>query len=154
MTLLLQDSIGGLQVKNTRRVDRSAADRRLARVGNIGDMLDRLTGGRYRSTPHRVRNTSGVGRLSYPFFFDPGFDAEIKPLPQIARSILDDYATRWDRASVHDFSGTYGAYLLGKVSKVFPGLKQEVLGQPAIPDARAGARWRSHGGAMPSNLAP
>ena len=35
---------------------------------------------------------------------------------------------RWDGASVHDFSGTYGDYLLGKVSKVFPALRDEALG--------------------------
>jgi hypothetical protein len=28
---------------------------------------------------------------------------------------------------VHDFSGTYGDYLLRKVSKVFPELRNEVL---------------------------
>jgi len=28
---------------------------------------------------------------------------------------------------VHEFSGTYGEYLLNKVSKVFPELRNEVL---------------------------
>ena len=37
------------------------------------------------------------------------------------------YAQRWDGASVHDFDGTYGDYVLGKVGKVFPDLKQQVL---------------------------
>ena len=38
------------------------------------------------------------------------------------KTAKDDSAERWDRASVHAFSGTYGEYLLGKVSKVFPEL--------------------------------
>ena len=38
---------------------------------------------------------------------------------------------RWDQASVHEFTGTYGDYLLGKVAKVFPQLRQEVLQPPA-----------------------
>ena len=95
-------------------------------VCNIGDMLDRLTGGLYRSTPHRAKNTSGRGRLSFPFFFDPGWDAEIMPLPARAKA-QDDRETRWDSESVHDFRGTYGEYLLGKVGKVFPDLKRNVI---------------------------
>ena len=41
--------------------------------------------------------------------------------------IEDDREERWDLASVHDFSGTYGDYLLRKVSRVFPQLRGEIL---------------------------
>jgi len=34
---------------------------------------------------------------------------------------------RWDGQNLHAFTGTYGDYLLGKVSKVFPQLRREVL---------------------------
>ena len=91
-------------------------------------MIERLTRGVYRSTPHRVLNTSGRDRLSFPFFFDPGFNARMVPVEGLANAAAtDDSAERWDRASVHDFSGTYGEYLLKKVSKVFPELRHEVL---------------------------
>jgi len=130
LTLLAQDENGGLQVKTPRGwIDAPPLPGTL--VCNIGDMLDRLTGGWFRSTPHRVRNLSGKSRLSYPLFFDPDFAAEIVPLPQ--REVVDagaveaDRARRWDGASVHAFAGTYGDYLLGKVSKVFPQLVSRVL---------------------------
>jgi polar amino acid transport system ATP-binding protein len=91
-------------------------------------MLERLTHGIYRSTPHRVVNTSPRDRLSFPFFFDPDFDAQMLPVEGLVNDRLrDDSAERWDHASVHDFSGTYGAYLLKKVSKVFPELRDDVL---------------------------
>ena len=125
LTLLAQDDLGGLWVK-TPGGWIAAAPLRGALVCNLGDMLDRLTGGYYRSTPHRVRNASGRGRLSFPFFFDPAFDAEIVPLPAYAAHRREDRAERWDNASVHDLSGTYGDYLLGKVAKVFPDLKRQV----------------------------
>ncbi|HYD73952.1 MAG TPA: 2-oxoglutarate and iron-dependent oxygenase domain-containing protein [Candidatus Binatia bacterium] len=123
LTLLAQDDNGGLQVK-TPNGWIEAPPIAGALVCNIGDMLDRLTGGFYRSTPHRVRNVSGKSRLSFPFFFDPAFDAEIVPLPESAAR--DDSAERWDRANVHEFSGTYGEYLMAKVSKVFPELAENV----------------------------
>jgi isopenicillin N synthase-like dioxygenase len=116
LTLLAQDEHGGLQVKTPAGwIDAPPLPGAL--VCNIGDMLDRLTGGLYRSTPHRVRNTSGHERLSFPFFFDPGFDATIPPLPRTA-----DDPSRWDGADLAAFTGTYGDYLTAKVSRVFPDL--------------------------------
>lgn len=85
-----------------------------------------MTGGLYRSTPHRVRNAAGRDRLSFPFSFDPGFNAEVHPIP-VTHELADDAAERWDRSSVRTFEGTYGEYLLSKVSRVFPGLRGEVL---------------------------
>ena len=95
-------------------------------VCNLGDMLDRMTEGRYRSTPHRVRAPRGRQRLSFPFFFDPTWDAEVQPVPVTGPRTADSAAQRWDRASVAAFSGTYGEYLWAKVGRVFPDLSASV----------------------------
>jgi isopenicillin N synthase-like dioxygenase len=123
LTLLAQDSNGGLAVR-TRRGWVDAPPVPGTFVCNIGDMLDRLTGGWYRSTPHRVRNVSGNERLSFPFFFDPDFDAEVPPLPAAARAGAGE--PRWDGQDLRAFTGTYGEYLVAKVSKVFPQLREEL----------------------------
>jgi isopenicillin N synthase-like dioxygenase len=127
LTILRQDDTGGLQVKSgSRWID--APPIPASFLCNIGDMLERLTRGIYRSTPHRVLNTSRHHRLSFPFFFDPSFNARMLPVEGLVNPALaDDSGQRWDHASVHAFSGTYGDYLLNKVSKVFPELRNEVL---------------------------
>jgi isopenicillin N synthase-like dioxygenase len=99
-------------------------------VCNLGDMLERLTGGRYRSTPHRVRNVSGRDRLSFPFFFDPTWDARVVPLPLERTPPADPGRDRWDSADVLAWEGTYGDYLTAKVSKVFPELFRSLEDQP------------------------
>jgi polar amino acid transport system ATP-binding protein len=128
LTILHQDDVGGLQVRTPGGWIEAppVAD---SFVCNIGDMLDRMTGGLYKSTPHRVtRNTSGRDRLSFPLFFDPNFEARVQRIEGLAGAdALDDSAARWDRANVHAFNGRYGDYLLDKVSKVFPQLRDEVL---------------------------
>ena len=114
LTILLQDATAGLQVRGPDGwIDAPPIDGSF--VCNIGDMLERITGGAYRSTPHRVRNASDVGRLSFPFFFDPSWDAVV-PVPEGAAGAVE----RWDGADVLSWEGTYGEYLLGKVAKVFP----------------------------------
>jgi len=123
LTLLAQDNLGGLEVK-TPSGWTQAPPVPGAYVCNIGDMLDRLTGGQYRSTPHRVRNTSGRDRLSFPLFFDPAFSAVIQPLPGLESASPGE---RWDGVDPGGFAGTYGDYLLGKVGKVFPELGATVM---------------------------
>jgi isopenicillin N synthase-like dioxygenase len=124
LTLLAQDDNGGLQVRSPRGwIDAPPVPETF--VCNIGDMLDRMTGGWYRSTPHRVRNVSGNERLSFPFFFDPDFAAEVPPLPGRAATDADGHR-RWDGADLRAFTGTYGDYLVAKVAKVFPQLHRDV----------------------------
>jgi isopenicillin N synthase-like dioxygenase len=128
LTILLQDEAGGLEVKSRSRWV-PAPPVPGSFICNIGDMLDRMTGGLYRSTPHRVRNPVPRDRLSFPFFFDPNFFARVQPIDLPGRAGLsDDQVDRWDGASVHAFQGTYGEYLLNKVGKVFPQLRQTALG--------------------------
>lgn len=121
-TILKQDEVGGLQVKsNDKWIE--APYIKDTFVCNIGDMLDKLTGGYYISTPHRVLNETGKERYSFPFFFDPNFDAkmnniDLSHLPNAQQKQVN----RWDNTNLQDFNGTYGEYILNKVSKVFPEL--------------------------------
>lgn len=122
LTLLVTDGTPGLEVHVDGEWIDAPADADLV-ICNLGDMLDRLTGGRYRSTPHRVRNHAGADRYALPFFLDPGWDAAVEPL-----EFDDDWQpssnarARWDRQNLTDVRGTYGDWLGAKVAKVFPEL--------------------------------
>ncbi len=125
LTLLLQDDSGGLQVR-TGGEWRDIPPVPGALVCNLGDMLERLTEGRYRSTPHRVRSPEGGGRLSCPFFFDPSWDAEVPPLP-LPDPAPGERVERWDDDDPLAWEGPYGEYLLTRVAKVFPDLFRDVV---------------------------
>jgi isopenicillin N synthase-like dioxygenase len=133
LTLLAHDGTPGLEVKVGSDWIEAPSDPDLI-ICNLGDMLDRLTSGRYRSTPHRVRNQAQHDRYSFPFFLDPSWDATIRPLTVLdsakfadGSAVSDDVALRWDRANLRTITGTYGEWLQAKVSKVFPSLAEEVL---------------------------
>jgi isopenicillin N synthase-like dioxygenase len=125
LTLLGQDDKGGLEVR-TREGWIDVPPLGDALVINVGDMFERLTRGRFRSAPHRVVNRAGVSRYSFPLFFDPDFVAPVEPLPIESGGNAQSEA-RWDGIDIHDPIGTYGDYLIGKVSKVFPELADSKL---------------------------
>lgn len=80
-TILTQDTIGGLEVQ-TRSGEWVAAPLvEGAYIINIGDMLMKWTNGRFKSTPHRVRNRSGQARYSVPFFLNPDYDVTVTCIP-------------------------------------------------------------------------
>jgi isopenicillin N synthase-like dioxygenase len=125
LTILRQDRWGGLEV-HAPAGWLAAPPIPGAFVCNLGDMLERMTSGRYRSTPHRVRNRGDDDRLSFPFFCDPAWDAEVLPVP-LAGETAAAARARWDGEDVLAFSGTYGDYLQRKVGRVFPDLGATVL---------------------------
>jgi isopenicillin N synthase-like dioxygenase len=81
LTLLHQDPTGGLEVLNADGDWIPAPYVPRSIVVNIGDLLARVSGGKFVATMHRVRTSSSsasqggddrMGRFSVPFFFEPG----------------------------------------------------------------------------------
>lgn len=82
LTILLQDACGGLQVFDQRNNDWiHAAPIPGSYVVNLGDLIARWTNDVYRSTLHRVINTSGNERYSIPFFFHGNPNYVVSCLP-------------------------------------------------------------------------
>ncbi len=80
-TILCQDHIQALQVRNRRGDWIDAPPIRGTFVVNIGDLMARWTNGIFASTYHRVANLSGQARYSVPCFIGPNADASIEVLP-------------------------------------------------------------------------
>lgn len=88
-TILMQDTVGGLEVGHLEHEWVSAPPIRGAFVINIGDMMMRWTNGRFRSTPHRVVNRADRARYSMPYFANPDYDAIIAPIPSLVEPGTD-----------------------------------------------------------------
>ena len=79
LTILCQDLVGGLQIKGLDGEWFHAPPAEGTLIINVADLLSRWTAGIYKSTPHRVVNSSGQERLSIVLAFDPDPDTLINP---------------------------------------------------------------------------
>lgn len=125
LTLLLTDSTPGLQIlANKGKCGPEGPEtehwinvppRAGAFVVNIGDMLERWSNGRYRSTVHRVvlAPEDAVGRprrFSVPFFFEPNYDTLVSCLPGLGQPKFKpitsgEYLRSKYQATHEDFQG-------------------------------------------------
>ena len=105
ITILVQDEVGGLQVRNPAGDWIDAPYIPGTFVMNTADILHRWSNGRLISTPHRVINRSGRARYSNPFFFDPNMHAEITPLPSCVSA---DHPAKYEPV-------IYGEYLMERL---------------------------------------
>ena len=71
LTVLCQDDVGGLQVQDINGDWIQAPPIPGSLIVNVADLLARWTGGAYKSTPHRVVNSSGRERMSLVLAWDP-----------------------------------------------------------------------------------
>jgi isopenicillin N synthase-like dioxygenase len=82
ITLLFQDDVGGLEVRDASGHWIPAPPIPGCAVVNTGDLMERWTNGRLRSTPHRVRPVAGIrDRYSIALFVDPDSTVHIDCLP-------------------------------------------------------------------------
>ncbi|KAF5944767.1 hypothetical protein HYC85_018844 [Camellia sinensis] len=112
LTILLQlNEMEGLQIKKDGMWApvKPLSD---AFVVNIGDILEIVTNGTYRSIEHRAVVNSSKERLSIATFYNPRLDREMGPAPSL---ITPQTPARFKRIRVQDyFTGLFARELHGK----------------------------------------
>ena len=80
LTLLHQDETGGLEILSTDGQWVPAPYVPGSIVVNVGDLMSKVSGGKFRATHHRVRSSPGKSRYSVAFFFEPGAECLVNNL--------------------------------------------------------------------------
>ena len=108
LTVLCQDDAGGLEIQRLTGEWAAMPPIPGTFVVNVGDLLERWSNRRYRSTMHRVINTSGRERLSLVLAYDPNFE-----------TLVDPGAFCASGETPRDEPITCGDYLLWRFAKAF-----------------------------------
>lgn len=112
LTVLLQDDVGGLQVKRYLEGGESVwVDVKPvpgALVINVGDLMQIMSNDEYKSVEHRVlANSNQEPRVSIATFFNPGDRADSKfygPLPEL---VSTDKPPHYRNFTMKEFLGTF-----------------------------------------------
>ncbi|PWA76167.1 2-oxoglutarate (2OG) and Fe(II)-dependent oxygenase superfamily protein [Artemisia annua] len=115
LTVLLQDDIGGLFVRNTETMKWiHVPPVSGSLVINVGDALQIISNGHYKSVEHRVSANGNGNRISVPIFVCPRPSDIIGPLPEVVQNgekplykhiLYSDYVKHFFRKA-HDGKAT------------------------------------------------
>ncbi|KAJ4718849.1 1-aminocyclopropane-1-carboxylate oxidase 1 [Melia azedarach] len=108
--LLFQDDrVSGLQLlKDGQWID--VPPMRHTIVVNLGDQLEVITNGKYKSVEHRViAQTNGDGRMSIASFYNPGSDAVIFPAPALLEKEAEEKKQVYPKFVFEDYMKLYAA---------------------------------------------
>ncbi|KAJ3677052.1 hypothetical protein LUZ60_002776 [Juncus effusus] len=126
--LLFQDDrVSGLQLlKDGEWVD--VPPMRHSIVVNIGDQLEVITNGKYKSVEHRVIAQRDGNRMSIASFYNPGSDAVIFPAPALVEKKKDTYP----RFVFEDYMNLYLRHKFEAKEPRFEAMKsmETISGQP------------------------
>ncbi|WVZ73460.1 hypothetical protein U9M48_021763 [Paspalum notatum var. saurae] len=111
--LFQDDQVSGLQLLSRDGDWVDVPPLRHAIVVNIGDQLEVITNGRYKSVMHRVLTRPDGNRMSIASFYNPGADAVIFPAPALvaagagAQEERADAAPTYPRFVFEDYMNLY-----------------------------------------------
>ncbi|XP_059282037.1 1-aminocyclopropane-1-carboxylate oxidase-like [Lycium ferocissimum] len=109
--LFQDDKVSGLQLlKDGQWVDVPPMPHSI--VVNIGDQLEVITNGKYKSVDHRVIAQTDGNRMSIASFYNPGSDAIIFPAPQLiekAEKLEKDKFLKYPKFMFEDYMKLYAS---------------------------------------------
>ena len=105
--LFQDDKVSGLQLlKDGQWID--VPPMRHSIVVNLGDQLEVITNGKYKSVEHRVvTQTDGSGRMSIASFYNPGSDAVIYPAPALLEKEAEEKKQVYPKFVFEDYMKLY-----------------------------------------------
>ncbi|XP_041008088.1 1-aminocyclopropane-1-carboxylate oxidase 3-like [Juglans microcarpa x Juglans regia] len=110
--LFQDDKVSGLQLlKDGHWID--VPPMRHSIVINLGDQLEVITNGKYKSVLHRVIAQTDGNRMSIASFYNPGNDAVIYPAPALVEKEVDD----------EEKTHVYPKFVFDDYMKLYAGLK-------------------------------
>lgn len=124
--LLFQDDhVSGLQLlKDGEWID--VPPMRHAIVVNIGDQLEVITNGKYKSIEHRVIAQTDGNRMSIASFYNPGSDAVIFPAPALVEKEAKEKINAYPKFIFEDYMNLYQRHKFEPKEPRFEAMKQPI----------------------------
>ncbi|XP_050247905.1 1-aminocyclopropane-1-carboxylate oxidase 1 [Quercus robur] len=104
--LFQDDKVSGLQLlKDDQWID--VPPMRHSIVINLGDQIEVITNGKYKSVMHRVIAQTNGNRMSIASFYNPGGDAVIYPAPTLVEKESDENNNLYPKFVFEDYMKLY-----------------------------------------------